>query len=255
MSQPSLSRTIQELERILGCPLIDRSARTLELTPNGVRFLERGRAILTGVRDLEAEMRAASSVRVGFAWLLPSDWFAATRARYEQLGGELTLSRSDNPTADLRTGTIDVAIVRNIGQASGSTTWRRIGTEDRVLAVSSRSELAETPGLRWADLARYPLVVNTESGTTTADSWPDSAPGRETVSCRNFDEWIELIAADRGIGVVPALAVHRAPRPDVVYRELPDIPPSALYLGWRRTPPPSRSTRQFLDAALVDIGN
>ncbi|MGW6422396.1 LysR family transcriptional regulator [Nocardia sp. NPDC055053] len=251
VSQPSLSRTIQDLERILDCSLIDRSAATLELTANGELFLRRSRAILTDMTELLAEMRALTRVRVGFAWLLPTDWFAATRTRYEQLGGQLTLVRSDNPTADLSNGAVDVAVVRNIRQSTGSIVWRRIGAEERVLAVSVHSDLARTPGLCWADLARHRLVVNTESGTTTPDSWSDPDPDRETVTCRNFDEWIELIAADRGIGVVPALAAQRAPHPDVVYRELPDIPTSTLYLGWRRTPEPSRSTRLFVDTALT----
>lgn len=98
-----------------------------------------------------------------------------------------------------------------------------------------------------AALADCPLVVNTRSGTTTADSWPDPVPGRDIVTCTNFDEWIELVAADRGIGAVPALAVDRAPHPDVVYRDIPGIPDSDVYLAWRRRPEPSRSTLLFLD--------
>ncbi|MEV6362523.1 LysR family transcriptional regulator [Nocardia asteroides] len=252
ISQPSLSRTIQELERLLDCVLIDRSARRAAPTADGELFLRRSRAILTELTELQAEMRSLTQVRVGFSWLLPTDWFAATRARYERSGARVRLVRSDNPATDLRNGVIDIAVARTVGRADGSIRWRPIGTEERVLAVSSRSELARSPELRWSDLAHHPLVVNTESGTTTPDCWPDPDPDRETVTCRNFDEWIELIAADRGIGAVPALATHRAPHPGVVYRELPDIPPSTLYLGWRRTPEPARSTRRFLDAALAD---
>ncbi|MEU7144950.1 LysR family transcriptional regulator [Nocardia sp. NPDC046473] len=251
ITQPSLTRTIQDLERILECDLVARPARKLELTANGALFLERSRAILTEVNELQAEMRTRSQVRVGFAWLLPSDWFAATRARYEELGGQITVHRNDNPAAALHQGTIDIAVARNFNQPTAAITWRRIGTEQRVLAVSARSDLAHAAGLRWADLAHHPLVVNTQSGTTTPDCWPDPDPDREIVTCGNFDEWIELIAADRGIGAVPAIAEHRAPHPDVVYRALPDIPDSTLYLGWRRTPPPPRSVRRFLDAALA----
>lgn len=251
ITQPSLTRTIQDLERILECDLVARPARRFELTANGELFRQRSRAILTEVSELEAEMRARSQVRVGFAWLLPSDWFAAIRARYAESGGQITLHRNDNPAAALQQGTIDIAVARNSNQPTAAITWRRIGTEERVLAVSARSDLAHAADLRWADLARHPLVVNTQSGTTTPDCWPDPDPDREIVTCRNFDEWIELVAADRGIGAVPAIAVHRAPHPDVVYRELPDIPPSTLYLGWRRTPPPPRAVRRFLDAALA----
>ncbi|GGL32168.1 LysR family transcriptional regulator substrate-binding protein [Nocardia jinanensis] len=112
---------------------------------------------------------------------------------------------------------------------------------------------SRAPGLNWTDLAAYPLVVNTRSGTTTPDSLSGRQPGRDIVTCTNFDEWLELVAAGRGIGAVPAIAVHRAPHPGVVYRDISGIPDSALYLGWRRTPPPARSVRRFLDIALPPV--
>ncbi|MGW5436962.1 LysR substrate-binding domain-containing protein [Nocardia asteroides] len=87
-------------------------------------------------------MRSLTQVRVGFSWLLPTDWFAATRARFERSGAQVSLVRSDNPATDLRNGVIDIAVARTVGRADGSIRWRPIGTEERVLAVSNRSELA-----------------------------------------------------------------------------------------------------------------
>ncbi|MFD6107527.1 hypothetical protein ACFWFQ_33245 [Nocardia salmonicida] len=59
------------------------------------------------------------------------------------------------------------------------------------------------------------------------------------------------IDRDRGIGIGSAFDIHRAQHPDVIYRELPDLPASTLYPGWRRTPVPSRSTRLFIATALT----
>ncbi|BAD56810.1 LysR family transcriptional regulator [Nocardia farcinica] len=250
LTQPSLTRTIQDLERILDCDLVIRGGRGLELTAEGAEFLPRARRILTDLTELHDDMRGRAVVRLGFAWLLPSDWFAATRARYEALGGTLAIHRVDDPAGALEHGRIDVALARTVHRESAAITWRRIGTERRVLAVSTHSALARRPGLSWADLAAHPLVVNIRSGTTTPSDWPDPRTDREIVTCTNFDEWLELVAADRGIGAVPDIAVERAPHPGVVYRDLPDIPDSPLFLGWRSTPPPARSTRRYLDVAL-----
>ncbi|MEU1983639.1 LysR family transcriptional regulator [Nocardia sp. NPDC019395] len=250
LTQPSLTRTVQDLERILDTTLVHRGARRLELTDDGREFHARARRILTDLTELEADMRGRAEVRLGFAWLLPAEWSGRVRARWEQLGGHLAIHRTDDPVADLDRGRLDVALVRTTRNGTGTITWQRIGTERRVLAVAADSPVAGQRGLRWADLGAHPLVVNPRSGTTTPDSWPDPHPGREIITCGNFDEWLELVSAGRGIGAVPAIAVHRAPHPGVVYRELPDIPDSPLYLGWRRTPPPSRSTRRFLETAL-----
>lgn len=251
VTQPSLTRTIQELERILDCDLAIRNSRRFELTDNGELLLQRSRDILAELNDLRDEIRARSQVRVGFSWLLPTDWFGDVRARYEGDGGRVSLHRSDDPSGALLGSSIDLAIVRSVAHFTPSLAWRRIATEKRVLAVSARSDLARASDPTWNDLADRPLVVNTQTGTTTADSWSGSAPGREIITCTNFDEWIELIASNRGIGAVPVLAVSRAPHPDVVYREVPDIPDSYLYLAWRRRPKPSRSVRRFLDTALA----
>ncbi|MDF0532094.1 LysR family transcriptional regulator [Tsukamurella sp. 8F] len=248
VTQPSLSRTIQDLERVLATDLVVRGSRPLELTADGHEFEERARRILADLAALEADMRGRTEVRLGFAWLLPPDWFARVRAEFESLGGQVRLHRTDDPAGDLTHDRIDVALTRAADRTDGIT-WRAIGTEKRVLAVSARSPLATMPGVRWPDLAAHPLVVNTRTGTTRPDNWPDSDPDREIVTCINFDEWLELVGADRGIGAVPAIAVERAPHPDVVYRELPDIPDSRVYLGWRRAP--SRTTRRFIDAALA----
>ena len=46
MTQPPLSRQIQQLENELGVQLIDRTTRTVTLTPAGVAFLPDARRIL-----------------------------------------------------------------------------------------------------------------------------------------------------------------------------------------------------------------
>ncbi|WP_067814290.1 LysR family transcriptional regulator [Nocardia inohanensis] len=247
LTQPSLTRTIQQLERILDCRLIERSARRFEITDTGSEFLAQARRIVADLDAVCSEIQLRATVRVGFSWLLPDAWFAAARTRFEALGGRVEILRVDDPIAALAARTIDIALYRKPIRLPRGLNSRRIATEQRVLAVSANSPLVRARELSWSDLAEYPLVVNTVSGTTDQTSWPTPDPGRRIVTCTNFDEWIELVAADRGIGAVPELARSRAPHPGVVYREVPDAPPSHLYLAWRTQPAPSRSIREFLE--------
>ncbi|MEV6559104.1 LysR family transcriptional regulator [Nocardia sp. NPDC051756] len=249
LSQPALTRTIQQLERQIECRLIERTSRRFELTDEGAELLAHARRILADVDTVTAQLRSRATIEVGFAWLLPTTWHTATRRRYEALGGRITLHRIDDPLAALDTRAIDIAIYRRETRLPSHLESRRIATEQRVLAVAAHSPLAEATGLRWADLAAYPLVVNVVSGTTHADSWEHADPNRPIITCRNFDEWIELVAANRGIGGAPALARTRAPHPGVVYLNIPDAPPSHVYLAWRAKPEPSRAVQRFLGVA------
>ncbi|MGW4843446.1 LysR family transcriptional regulator [Nocardia brasiliensis] len=248
LSQPALTRTIQQLERLVECRLIERSSRRFELTEEGAELLTHSRRILADVDTVAAQLRSHTAVEIGFAWLLPTNWLAATRRRYEALGGRIALRRIDDPLAALDARSIDIAIYRRETALPNHLASRVIATERRMLAVAAHSPLATATELRWADLAGYPLVVNTVSGTTHADSWADSDPERPIITCRNFDEWIELVAANRGIGGVPALARTRAPHPGVVYLDVADAPPSHVYLAWH-TKPESRAVRRFLGVA------
>ncbi|MFE9576553.1 LysR family transcriptional regulator [Nocardia sp. NPDC006044] len=246
LSQPALTRTIQQLERHLECRLIERTSRRFELTDEGTELLAHARRILADVDTVTAQLRSRAAIEIGFAWLLPATWLAATRRRYEALGGRITLHRVDDPLSALDTRAIDIAIYRRETQLPGHLRSRRIATEQRVLAVAATSPLAAATDLHWADLAGYPLVVNEISGTTHTDSWAPADPNRQIITCRNFDEWIELVAANRGIGGAPALARTRAPHPGVVYLDVPDAPPSHVYLAWRAKPDPPRAVQRFL---------
>src|SRR5258708_34592020 len=46
ISQPSLSRQIQTLEKIVGAVLVERTQRAVSLTPAGIAFAERARVTL-----------------------------------------------------------------------------------------------------------------------------------------------------------------------------------------------------------------
>jgi DNA-binding transcriptional LysR family regulator len=91
-------------------------------------------------------------------------------------------------------------------------------------------------------------VVNVASGTTGPWSWP-AAEGPETiVATANYDEWIESVAADRGIGVIPDLAVRRNIHPAVKFIALRGAPTSPVVLAFL---PRARNAvlRRFVEAA------
>ena len=76
---------------------------------------------------------------------------------------------------------------------------------------------------------------------------PGARPRRET---GNFDEWLESVAAARGIGVVPDVAMRRNIHSAVRFVPLVNAPPSPVWLAFL---PRVREAllRQFAAAAIA----
>jgi LysR family hydrogen peroxide-inducible transcriptional activator len=65
VTQSTLSAGIQELERLLGTPLVERSRRSLRFTSLGNRIVERGRQILRDAEEIAGMAHAAGQPLVG----------------------------------------------------------------------------------------------------------------------------------------------------------------------------------------------
>ncbi|GGU86954.1 hypothetical protein GCM10010211_61300 [Streptomyces albospinus] len=71
ITQPALTRTVQQLETALRVRLFNRSSRHVELTNVGNSFLTQVERVLN---ELDRAMNALSeqvSIRLGFSWLMP----------------------------------------------------------------------------------------------------------------------------------------------------------------------------------------
>ena len=65
LSQPALSRQIRQLERLVGCELVSRSTRHVELTPAGEALLERAEQVLRDIDDAVSATQAVGGELVG----------------------------------------------------------------------------------------------------------------------------------------------------------------------------------------------
>jgi len=230
ITQPALTRTIQQLEAALGVRLIARTSRTFELTGPGREFHVSAQRLLA---DLEAAVQAArgSAVfRLGLSWLLPSPWAQETAARFtEATGMPVAFVRCDHPATALQRGEVEAVVIRS-GQPDAELESVALFDEPRVVACSRRSPLARATGLAWNQVPEWPLVINTATGTTQPSLWPE-ATSLTVVQTANYDEWIESVAAGVGIGIVPDIAEHRNTHPELRFIPLEGAPPVTVRLA------------------------
>ncbi|QPP06649.1 LysR family transcriptional regulator [Streptomyces bathyalis] len=244
MSQPALSRTLRQLEAHLGVRLVDRTTHHLELTTDGRRFLDKATTAVAAVDEaLDPARLRPWPLRLGHAWSAFGRHTTPLLRRWKELYPQtpLELLRVDERSAGLLSGKVDVALMRAplIPREADGLLGEWLCNETRVAAVPADSELATHAGpLNLASLAHHPIALNTVSGLTTLELWPEEIrPDPDSaVLVANTDDWLGAIAAGNAVGVSTSATAEMHPHPDVVYRPLAGTGDVPLMLIWRESP-------------------
>ncbi|MFT2753604.1 LysR family transcriptional regulator [Clavibacter sp. Sh2088] len=241
ISQAAVSRNVASLEGVLGVRLLHRTTRSVELTPAGERVLRHARRVLAVLTDLRQEAAAgASTIRIGYAWSALGEhtpefqrrWAAALPLH------ELHLTRSNTPTAGLREGTSDLAILRRVPEAP-DIELALIGAEKRYCAMSVDDPLAAKRTVTLAQIATAPLALDDRTGSTRLDLWPDDGRPHRTVATYDIDDWLTVISSGAARGVTAESTAHQYRRRGLTYRAIRDAPPVPVHAAWMRSDPPA----------------
>ncbi|MFJ8075501.1 LysR family transcriptional regulator [Streptomyces sp. NPDC096176] len=239
LTQPSVSRTLAALEGHVGVRLVDRSTHHLVLTAEGRAFRDKAAVAVAAFDEaLDVGGLPHRPLRLGHAWSALGPYTTPLLRRWEREHPDtpLELLRIDDRTAGLSRGEVDAAVLRGPVGTPGLAT-ELLFTEPRVAAVPSDSPLAAQVSLTLADLAAWPVVLNTVSGLTTLDLWPADARPTATITVANTDDWLTAIAAGRGVGSSVASTAQMHAHRGVAYRPLSDAPSAPVFLAWRSTRP------------------
>ncbi|MFP2925641.1 LysR substrate-binding domain-containing protein [Pyxidicoccus sp. 3LG] len=233
LAQPALSRQIRQLEKDLGCQLLRRDRRRVELTPAGHALLTAGRRALVHLNHAaEAAQRAAvGQVSLLFIGFLSPAAFAIVPEVLRQLRQEhpevyLVLREGDSSTLleEVRQGQLDVAFVRGPLTAPGV----RIDTlrkEPLVAVLPSGHRLARRGRVPLAELAGEHFIGFPRD---TAPALHDAITGMcmEAGFTPSFvteaSEWYtiaSLVAAEIGVAILPE-SIRTFERKGAVYRAL-----------------------------------
>lgn len=233
ISQPPLSRQIQDLEEELGTPLFERGSRPLKLTDAGRFFYGHATRLLEhAAQAVRSTKRIATLERRLVIGFVASTMYGALpllvrkfRAACPQTELALVEMSTVEQIEALKNGRIDVGFGRV--RLDDPSIKREILREERlVVAIPAEHELAGATGtLTLAEVAPHPLLVYPRN---PRPSYADQVLslfrdlGLEPVSVHEMQEMqtaLGLVASGMGLCVVPA-SVHRLRPDEVVYRPL-----------------------------------
>ncbi|MGW2628966.1 LysR family transcriptional regulator [Streptomyces chattanoogensis] len=250
ISQPALSRALDQLETRLGTRLVERTTRSLALTEAGQRLWQHAHRILRQMDDALRDVAGGPRpLRIGFAWASFRQHTVPLLRAWRQAHPDtpVQMHRRDDPESALYRGEVDAALVRTTPTAGGSLNSAELYRERRLAAVPENHPLADGDTVTPADLADQPVVLCATAATTRAGLWPDDSRPH-TFEVANVDEWLTVIATGDAVGVTAEGTGHSHPHPGIRYLPLTDVPPVTVRLIWPR-PPTHPATRSFCDHA------
>jgi LysR family transcriptional regulator, hca operon transcriptional activator len=245
-AQPSLSRQMRDLEAELGCELMTRGARGVELTAAGRILLDHARIVLLQVEAAkEATRRAAGSAKasfvLGFLTGYEIQWLSAVMAimRNQLPDTEVVILSQSSPdlAEGLMRGKIDLAFLRHERNATGIT-FTLLSNEPLIVLMPADHRLSVRDAVRPEDIAGEQLVGVPADKSPALRAVTDAYGARLGIDLTpdhhvdNLSMAISLVASTGGIALMPLYARNLLP-PTVISRPLAGVAPTIdLSLGY-----------------------
>lgn len=264
VAQPSVSKQIRLLEEELGSTLFHRMRGNLALTPAGETLLPWARRILADLAAARDEVQELTELRRGrlsigatpsvTTAVLP-EALASFRAAYPGVGLRLHEAGSRDLVRELKSGTLDLALVILPVRDPALTTVPLL-REELVVAVPHGHPLAGREAMPLSALRDVPLVMFREGydlrATTLAACIQAGFEARLAVEGGEMDGVLRFAAAGLGVAVVPSMVVQRAGPLRPVRISRPALTRTIAF-AHRRDRAPSRAARELMQriATLV----
>ena len=242
ISQPPLSQQIARLEEELGCRLLSRTRRRVELTAAGEAFLRDARSMLD---ELDVAVATVRRIGTGQAGLLRVNFVGSALLsivpgiiqRFRRGGPSVEVELHERSTLEqlraLTGGLIDVGLVRPPIDVDESLATEVVMRERTVAAIPSEHPLAKRSRISLRSLGAEPLVLFPRD---QAPGFHDLLTGRLAATGRlphvvqyapEMTTIIGLVAAGIGLSPVPA-SVAGLGLEGVTYRPLTGAPDTEL---------------------------
>ncbi|WP_269515402.1 hydrogen peroxide-inducible genes activator [Brevundimonas subvibrioides] len=248
VSQPALSSGVQELERVLGAPVVERTRGNVQLTAVGAEACRRAEDVLARTEDLVEAARNAGRplsgrLRMGIIptvapFLLPAT-LPGLKADYPGLRLFIREDLTPRLIAGLKAGQLDCAVIALPYDAPGIE-HARIG-DDEILAVAPVGHPLARPGDIEPGALRSEDLILLEDGHCLRDQAlagidMEAPRGEDVFAATSLHTLVQMVSSGLGVSFLPAMAVRAGLADDkgVVTRHFAaEAPRREIVVAWR----------------------
>ena len=250
VTQPTLSAGVQELEKILGAPVVDRARSGVILTAIGEETVHRASDILARSEDLVQAARAAGQPLTGrfrlgviptvAPFLLPAA-LPLLRERFPKLRLFLREDLTHRLIAALKAGALDAAVIALPYDTAGLET-AHIADDELLAALPKDHRLCATGRLELDSLEGEDLILLEDGHCLREHSLAVcgmEAPrvGDESFAATSLQTLVQMVGSGLGVSLVPSMAVEAGLAhgvPISVMQLASDAPSREIVIAWRK---------------------
>jgi LysR family hydrogen peroxide-inducible transcriptional activator len=251
VTQPTLSAGIQELERTIGAPVVDRARSGVILTAAGQEAAARAEAILAQTEDLVQAARGAGQplsgrFRLGVIptiapFLLPAV-LPKLRDRFPKLRLFLREDLTGRLVQALKAGALDAALIALPYDLAGLH-YAHVADDELLAALPADHPLARGGGSVSPESMDSDDLILLEDGHCLREHAlaacglaPPKAAAEENFAATSLPTLVQMVGSGLGVSFLPAMAVKAglAEAAHVAVRTLKaDHPSREIVVAWR----------------------
>ncbi len=249
VTQPTLSAGIQELERSLGAPVVDRARSGVILTAVGEEAVRRAEDVLTRVEDLMQAARTTSQplsgrFRLGVIptiapFLLPKA-LPILRTRFPKLRLFLREDLTGRLVTALKAGALDAALIALPYDSTGLE-MAHVADDELLAAAPADHAMAGSASIAPEFFDGDDLIL-LEDGHCLRDhalsacSMESRTPDGQEYAATSLNTLVQMVGSGLGVSLLPAMAVKAglAEQASVIVRPFNAMAPSReIVVVWR----------------------
>lgn len=270
VSQPALSAAIQELEKILGAPVVERARTGVILTPVGEEAVRRAGDVLARAEDLvEAARRAGEPLsgrfRLGVIptvapFLLPRA-LPKVRDRHPKLKLFLREDLSPRLVGALKTGALDAAVIALPYDLAGLDS-APVGVDEIMAALPEGHPLSGRAEIRPHELRRDELILLEDGHCLREHALAacalEAPRGDDVFAATSLHTLMQMVGSGLGVSFIPAMAVEAglADNAGVAVKRLTaEAPRREIVVAWRAGSSRAGEARLLAESLGADVAD
>lgn len=263
VSQPSISKAIQNVEAELGVPLFYRSSKQLELTDAGQAVLINSIQVLESFQNLRSELTdlmelKKGQIRIGIPPIVGAEFFSKLISYYKEQYPYIEILLTEVGTKRIReeieTGELDIGLVCSVTSSNENLETIRFLKDPLQLIVHESHPLAQKKTVTLSDLSEEAFIIYRKDFILYDRIIEECSKVGffPAIACETTqkDLFIEMVQAKLGIALLPQKIASKIP-----YKSIKRIPFNEevihLELGitWKKNKYLPFSVREFIQLA------